>query len=458
MTDLDRTFERVAKLVKELEIKKASKKKAEDIRSVESKYDVGKNVNPKQTEFTKALDELLSEAFPGNPSDEEDVDVHTEKELEQASPATTVVSSAGEGKPGADVYGAESGLEATKDKLASLSDERLFQMYDEAVQEFLAGFMEDHLNKTAAAVTNVIKQAEYDADLVVGFLSGIKRAQEEEEKSEEEPKAEEKPDEKRGPADVPNAGGEGVMDPQTAAAVLAQADPQEVVAAFNEVVSEDPDLKQAVEEVAEELSQAAPTMGEGAGAPTGGEIDPQTAAAILAQADPQEVDEAFNEVLQEDPDLRQAVEEVASELEGVVSEGGPEAIQKVKERVEEEPGLKSDLEQVLSETAQKLEGAASEEKEEEESPKEASFKISKAEPDVVANELDNALLELGVTPEEVERFTKNNKNKWVGTKIASVVNNFRNSKVYRIVKANGKRDPQLRERLKDYLYELMVQI
>ena len=86
----DEIFDRVSKLVDEVVVKSAQKsvKKAQD--PADEKYNTWTEVAPDEKSFTRALDQLLSDAIPTSPTATEEASEGTDKEIEDAYPTTEV--------------------------------------------------------------------------------------------------------------------------------------------------------------------------------------------------------------------------------------------------------------------------------------------------------------------------------------------------------------------------------
>lgn len=159
--------------------KKTSNKRAE-LKPELEEYDAGKHEKPSEGELPPVWDQILSESYS---IEDEEATEHTEADLKETM--TEDVSSAGEDKKPAKEYGDEDG-QSVDSKLASISDERLFNMYNRKFNELCAyiaandgeavkkaGIKLDNDTEAAVVVSRLIKQAELDADIVTGFAVGL---------------------------------------------------------------------------------------------------------------------------------------------------------------------------------------------------------------------------------------------------------------------------------------------
>lgn len=407
----DEIFERVSKLVENVSVKSASTKRAAESDSTEE-YCVWSEVDPKDKKFLKAVDQLLSESVPASPTNTDEAEPGTEEELREAYPASNV-SSAGEGDVSAEVESAIQGAEEIKEStLKRASDyelSRAFNALTRSVVSYIAAqdstvknaALNDVDSISAVCVADLVKQAEFDASLVFGYLGSIKSAMEDEDKSAME-------DEEG--ADKEDASGQSDAD----------------------LVSDE--MARSVEDAAGQISDIIDSA----------QNDPQAMQQIeelIKSVPEEELDNVIAAIVEENPDAAlQAVKEnpeVADALIDALSNAGDVDASALKGTLEKEEAKEGPMEdEEEPEGVQKLE-------EELDTEKHGAFAQLKA--------LDDVMVELGVTPEDIEVSVAGTPREEEGVKLAAAVREFRRKPASKLATS----DHKLRVGFKKYLRDLM---
>jgi len=439
----DEIFDRVSKLVDEVVVKSAQKsvKKAQD--PSDEKYNTWTEVAPDEKSFTRALDQFLSDAIPTSPTATEEASEGTDKEIEDAYPTTEVSTVSEDGSDNeAEVEEPVEGEDVLKEgELKNVPTHVLVGRFVKLAKEILA-YVAPHDAKVqkmvskdpdivgGVTVAQVVKQAEFDADMVMGFLA--KTAQD---AAEAEAVAENLANaaEEAGAADPMQTGGEEVSSGDLDAAIA-------------QLVSENPEAAAQVLEQNPELAEALTE------ALSGGAAAPEADAAALKEIEelvdsttPQEISEVITQIVSERPDVAaQVVEqypELAEELVMSIAESGvPGAAEAVEEALQE----------VTEEApAGEAEEEPAEEKSEEEQPSEEEEVKASAYAQLAA--LDAAMEELGISPQDLEVSVVGTPHEQDGIKIAAAIREFRKQNAHKVAKV----DPRLRVTFKKYLRELM---
>ena len=467
-------FERISKLVDQYQTQYTNKQASEVRKRAKdsdwSEYDVGKSVPLKDFPLQKEMEELLSEYMPNNPTVSSVEEGSEQSGVEDAYPSAPNPEVASEELPDVPIDKPLGGNEAMKDA-SQLSDRELLGKLAGAAYEILRAYALIEPSKriiksgalgkdlmAAYTVADIVKQADYDADLLVGCLYGIKQA------------ADQSLEEATAP-DSEEAGEDPVK-------VLAEASPEEI----QEVLEENPELAAAIaqqgaavspeavlaeaspEEIQEVLEEnpelAAALVGE-AGAPAEDPIQ------VLAEASPEEI----QEVLEENPELAAAIAEQAAAVAQPVAEdpvqvlagASPEEIQKV---LDENPELAAALAPVLEEAEaqegskeapeskemQKLEDVLGTEKHEEEPSAKEETKESSVLAKLAA--LSRVLEEENLTPEELSVYLAGTSKEKDGIKVANAVRNFRNKFKGKVIKEAE--SPALKDHMRKFLQELLI--
>ena len=432
-------FERISKLVDQYQTQYTNKQASEVRKRAKdsdwSEYDVGKSVPLKDFPLQKEMEELLSEYMPNNPTVSSVEEGSEQSGVEDAYPSAPNPEVASEELPDVPIDKPLGGNEAMKDA-SQLSDRELLGKLAGAAYEILRAYALIEPSKriiksgalgkdlmAAYTVADIVKQADYDADLLVGCLYGIKQA------------ADQSLEEATAP-DSEEAGEDPVK-------VLAEASPEEI----QEVLEENPEL-------------AAALVGE-AGAPAEDPIQ------VLAEASPEEI----QEVLEENPELAAAIAEQAAAVAQPVAEdpvqvlagASPEEIQEV---LDENPELAAALAPVLEEAEaqegskeapeskemQKLEDVLGTEKHEEEPSAKEETKESSVLAKLAA--LSRVLEEENLTPEELSVYLAGTSKEKDGIKVANAVRNFRNKFKGKVIKEAE--SPALKDHMRKFLQELLI--
>ena len=391
----DEIFDRVSKLVDEVVVKAAQKsvKRAQD--PSDEKYNTWTEIDPKETSFTKALDQILSDAVPSSPTATEEASEGTDKEIEEAYPTTDVSTVSEDGSDNdADVEEPVEGEDVLKEgwlknapthelvsRFVKLAQDLVIYIspYDRGVKRALA---ENPSAIGSVKVAEVIKQAEFDADMVFGYL--VKVAQEAEEAGNSEE----------------------------------------------------------AEAVAENIANAAETAASDEDAAALQEIE-----ALVDSVPSEEISEVITQIVSEHPEAAMAVveqnPELAEDLVMAIAESGV-------------PGAAETVEQALEEVAEEAPAAEPELPEEEpEPPAEEGTSSENEEVKTSAYAqlaaLDAAMRELGVEPQDIEVSVVGTAHEQEGTKIAAAVREYRRQNVRKVARV----DPHLRVTFKKYLRELL---
>lgn len=409
-------FERVQNLINELEsggVKQAAKddRKLSDVEKDLKRYEIVDQVRVEPSEFTKAMDELLSQAVPASPSNkEEETEEGAETEdVEAASDATTDVSVA-DGETDYDVEetivtgeDVDKALKRSSSQFRKLSDVELISVLRKSAQVLCQAILqgkvknaqdEDEEDEEAEkegpeqAVSEVVQKASDDADLVAGFIHG-----------------------------------------QRAAA----GDFQAIVQALSNILGVPPDeVDTALKEIAGELLSAGTQV-------TG---DPLSAAAMLIQAleqahlvapgvlQPQTVVDALMAMGIPEDEIATAIDELIDEISETVDSVEKELVP---------PTLR---EQGETEKEEEKDYATEEEVEETDDVK-------------LVQELGNALEDMGLTPEELVEEAPTEEKKEAAKKVASAIKILKRSGRYRRTVASKAADRRLRQAIRDYLTELI---
>lgn len=511
-------FDRVSQLIDQFQKQAGAGQTKEAFKLGDmSEYDVGKRVKPKDFILQKEMEDVLSDTMPNNPTVSSVEEGAEQDDVDNAYPNSPGVAVSTEDGPEVDeVRQPLGGEEAMKDASVSrLSDGELLDKLASATYQLLYNYAMIEPTKTliksgafskddvaAFTVADIVKQADYDADLVVGFLSSFLKTAEDAATAEAataatDPNLEDMTTE----GVVPDADAAAVEEDP--AAVLAEATPEEIA----EVLQEEPELAAALaggvaeedpldvlneaspEEVAEVLqsdpelaASVAEALDSVEGAPVeeaakeaafrkwaedmAAEEDP---AAVLADASPEEI----AEVIQEDPELAAAVAGGVAEDDpvAVLADASPEEIAEV---LQEEPELAAALtdavggadvgvepgagmETPAEEAMEGHEGAAgSEEAGGEETPEEEAAEEKAKEaailPKIAA--LSRVMAEEQISPEELTFYASSGPKARDAVKVANAVRNFRNKYRGRNVKEAD--SPRLKEHMRQFLQELLT--
>lgn len=396
----DEIFDRVSKLVDEVVVKAAQKrvKRAQD--PADEKYNTWTEIDPKETSFTKALDQILSDAVPSSPTATEEASEGTDKEIEEAYPTTDVSTVSEDGSDNdADIEEPVEGEDVLKEgwlknapthelvsRFVKLAQDLVIYIspYDRGVKRAIA---ENPSAIGSVKVAEVIKQAEFDADMVFGYLVKIAQEAEEAGNSEE------------------------------------------------------------AEAVAENIANAAETAASDEDAAALQEIE-----ALVDSVPSEEISEVITQIVSEHPEAAMAVveqnPELAEELVMAIAESGV-------------PGAAETVEQALEEVAEEApseEAPAAEPELPEEEPEPPAEEGTSSENEEVKTSayaqlaaLDAAMRELGVEPQDIEVSVVGTAHEYEGTKIAAAVREYRRQNVRKVARV----DPQLRVTFKKYLRELL---
>jgi len=518
-------FERVSQLVEQFQKQageaKGTKKQAFEVGDL-SEYDVGKRVKPKDFLLSKEVEDLLGDTLPNNPSVSTVEEGDEQDDIDAAYPTAPDTSvSTEEGPDVEEVREPLGGEEAMKDaSVRNLSDAELLDKLASAAYSILYQYALIEPSKTliksgafgkqaAAAyqVADTIKQADYDADLLMGCISGILKTAEEanlEDATTPEDAAAADP-----AAVLADASPEEIAevlqeDPELAAAVaggVAQEDPAAVLADASpeeiaEVLQEDPELAAALTEAVSGDAEAAADPAAVLADASPEEIaevlqeDPELAAvvadgvtqeeakeaaylrklaedaaaadpaAVLADASPEEI----AEVLQEDPELAAAIAGGVAQEDpaAVLADASPEEIAEV---LQEDPELAAAIAEAVGTPGAGMEtpaeeaaeghpdAAGSEEAEGKETEEEET---AEKEGSVLAKvaALSEVLRENNITPEELAFYTSGGPKAKDAVKVANAVRNFRNKFKGKNVKEAD--SPRLKEHMRQFLQELLV--
>lgn len=508
----EESLKKVASLIQKYEsrrTKRASQtKKAEEPLQTWEEYDAGKHVNPKETEFSKEVDEMLAEAIPATPGE---VDPPTEggaqQEIEDAYKLNPEVSVAGEETEDSkvdEIRSPEGGEAAFEEKLSSLSDEELIKNIQTlAKQAYVAWVTQDpkaittkqagkYLSETQRAgviLATLAKQASLDADLLTGFFLGnsVLAAQEGLKKQGEDAAEAAAPAEDAGQAvdqstelletlakaDPQEIAQVLASDPQAQQAVAAlgaqAADPQALQALielfasipaeeFEEVLNEDPELRSRIEAL---ISALAATQQVAA------PVNPDTPAQILAEATPEEI----MEVLQENPELQALVEQLVQQASAadpqaqaaqILAEATPDEIAEVLEEnpdIAQALGLTPESAPAEQPTEPATEAATEPATEPaEEKPEEGEENPSEEGEEKVSAfqrlaTLSDVMQEMQLTPDDLAALAASGAREEEAVKVANAVREFR--KKFENSKMSAKKNAKLREYCKQYLQELL---
>lgn len=418
-TAMQDIFERVQSLINELEsgrIKQAAKddRNMSDIEKELKRYEIVDQVRVEPSEFTKAMDEILSQAVPASPSnkDEETDDGAETEDVEAASDATTDVSVA-DGETDYDVEESiitgedvDKALKQSARQFRKLSDVELISVLRKSARMLCQAILQGQVKNARdeeddeeeensksenddQTISQVVQKASDDADLVAGFIHG-----------------------------------------QRAAA----GDFQAIVQALANILGVQPDeVETALKEIASELLAAGTQI-------TG---NPISAAAMLIQAleraqlvapgvlQPQTVVDALLALGIPEDEIATAIDELIDEIAETVDSVEKETVPSVlRERDKTEEGEEEDSER------------ASEEEE--------------ATDDVrLVQELGNVLEDMGMTPEELIEEATTEEKKEAAMKVASAIKILKRSGRYRRTIASKAADRRLRQAVRDYLIELI---
>lgn len=402
----DEIFDRVSKLVENVSTKSASIKRAADEDNTEE-YNAWSEVEAKDKKFLKAVDEILSEAVPASPTNTEEAEEGTESELQAAYP-TTEVSSAGEGNVDAEVESAVQGVKEIKEStLKRASDHTLARAFNRLSRDLVSyiaaqdssvknAALNDVDSISAVCVADLVKQAQFDASLVFGYLSSVKAAAGEE--------------------------GEGAAHPLDASDEEVEAVAEALVDNLEKAVEDTPETDSAV--MAQDEEEALKQIQD-----------------LIKSVPESELDAVISAVVEESPEAAlQAVKEnpeVADALIDALSNSSNMEIDDLKDVLSKEEaaeGPEEDEEE--PEGVQKLEDALGTEKH-------GAFAQLSA--------LDAAMQELGITPEDIELSVAGTAREDEGIKVASAVREFRKKPASKLANSNAK----LRIGFKQYLRDLM---
>lgn len=445
--------------------KKTSNKRAE-LKPELEEYDAGKHEKPSEGELPPVWDQILSESYS---IEDEEATEHTEADLKETMPEG--VSSAGEDKKPVEEYGDEDG-QSVDSKLASISDEQLFNMYNRKFNELCAyiaandgeavkkaGIKLDNDTEGAVIVSRLIKQAELDADIVTGFAVGLSEQVQNAQNAQEFYKqAAADPDFVKVASLIDNFTNT-LAAKEASGAQLTQRDIQDAVSSIIGACGTD-SVKKACYKIAQMLpdEEAAAML-----AGTGGEQDPiENLAATLEQmgATPEEVQEAVQEIMAElgaegPPSEGDATDAV---LQALATEDTSDT--------EEETSEEEDTEATAEETEEDYSEFENEDEEDNANKvarnkktgkQNGKKKISKKEAYWQGiSAMSDALEEFEISPKELVEITKDTSRYGEAVKVARAVDQYRkkNQKGYKVSKASPK-DNKLAARVKDYLYDLL---
>lgn len=410
-------FERVQNLINELEsggVKQAAKddRKLSDVEKDLKRYEIVDQVRVEPSEFTKAMDELLSQAVPASPSNkEEETEEGAEKEdVEAASDATTDVSVAdGEAEyeleepvvTGEDV---DKALKRSSSQFRKLSDVELISVLRKSAQVLCQAILQGKVKSARdedeedeetekegpeQAVSEVVQKASDDADLVAGFIHG-----------------------------------------QRAAA----GDFQAIVQALSNILGVPPDeVDTALKEIASELLAAGTQV-------TG---DPLSAAAMLIQA------------LEQAHLVAPGVLQPQTVVDALMAMGIPEdeIATAIDELIDEISETVDSVEKELVPPTLREQGETEEEGEEKDYATEKE--VEETDDVKLVQELGNALEDMGLTPEELVEEAPTEEKKEAAKKVASAIKILKRSGRYRRTVASKAADRRLRQAIRDYLTELI---
>lgn len=424
-TAMQDIFERVQNLINELEsagVKQAAKddRKLSDVEKDLKRYEIVDQVRVEPSEFTKAMDELLSQAVPASPSNkEEETEEGAETEdVEAASDATTDVSVA-DGETEYDVEetvvsgeDVDKALKRSSSQFRKLSDVELISV----------------LRKSARILCQAVLQ---------GQVKSAQDEEEEEEQEEQEETPEPKTDEQAVSEVVQKASDDadlvaGFIHGQRAAA----GDFQAIVQALSNILGVPPDeVDTALKEIAHELLAAGTQV-------TG---DPLSAAAMLIQA------------LEHAHLVAPGVLQPQTVVDALLAMGIPEdeIVTAIDELIDEISETVDSVEKELVPPTLREQGETEKEEEEKEKDYATEKEVEETDDVKLVQELGNALEDMGMTPEELVEETPTEEKKEAAKKIASAIEILKRSGRYRRTVASKAADRRLRQAIRDYLTELI---
>lgn len=424
-TAMQDIFERVQNLINELEsggVKQAAKddRKLSDVEKTLKRYEIVDQVRVEPSEFTKAMDELLSQAVPASPSSkEEETEEGAETEdVEAASDATTDVSVA-DGETEYDVEDTvvtgedvDKALKRSSSQFRKLSDVELISV----------------LRKSARILCQAVLQ---------GRVKSAQDEEEEEEQMEQEETLEPKTDEQAVSEVVQKASDDadlvaGFIHGQRAAA----GDFQAIVQALSNILGVPPDeVDTALKEIAHELLAAGTQV-------TG---DPLSAAAMLIQA------------LEQANLVAPGVLQPQTVVDALLAMGIPEdeIATAIDELIDEISETVDSVEKELVPPTLREQGETEEEEGEEEKDYVPEKEVEETDDVKLVQELGNALEDMGMTPEELVEEAPTEEKKEAAKKVASAIKILKRSGRYRRTVASKVADRRLRQAIRDYLTELI---